>query len=280
MEEKEFGYTDNHFKFLQKKAFELAGIDLADTKTEMIYSRISRLIREMDLHSFDEYCNYLKAFPEKANTKFINTITTNLTSFFREMHHFSYLTETVFPHILTKKSIDKKIRIWSAGCSTGEEPYSLSFVARDFFQGKDGWDVKILATDIDKDALAVAKKGIYSSDIVAKLPPEQINRYFKCINSNSQNEKQYEVKNFYRDIITFNHLNLHDNDWPMRFAFDVIFCRNVIIYFTREMQIALIEKFVKLIQLKGYLMLGHSESIPPTLSNLKPIGKTIYQRIK
>lgn len=279
--ERDFQYNDKNFQFLRKKVKEIAGINLVDTKNELVYSRISRLLRQYHFKSFDEYCNHLNNNNPQMLTEFINAITTNFTSFMRERHHFEFLRTHILPQVYQTKSKEKRLRIWSAGCSTGEEPYSISFVVNDFFGTRNDWDIKILATDIDSDALYKAQQGIYRYDALENMPHSYqmgIENFF----DRYELQDTYHVKDKYKRNVYFKRFNLMcNNTWPMRGPFDVIFCRNVMIYFERSAQVELIKAFLKLIDLNGYLILGHSESVPGNLqSQLKFVDETIYQRIQ
>ena len=275
--DKEFNYTETHFQFLKAKALEMTGIHLEDTKREMIYSRISRIIRQHNLKSFNEYCETLTQPTPQIIEDFINAITTKLTSFMRENHHFTYLQSNILPEIIQANEKTRRARIWSAGCSSGEEPYSISFFVYNEFKDKPSWDVKILATDIDEKILSVCKEGVYPIEEIKKSFNDlEVNTYF----IKDLNKLNYcQVKNEYKNLIHFKMMNLMDGVWPMRGQFDVIFCRNVLIYFAREKQIELIKRFTSMIAPGGYLILGHSESAPSGISDLKFIQKTIYRRI-
>lgn len=270
---KEYQYSDANFVFLQGKAEELAGIHLESCKKEMVYSRVSRILRQHNLKSFDEFCEMLNSDNESYNNEFINAITTNLTFFFREKHHFEFLKSKVIPDLIIKNAKSKRIRIWSAGCSTGEEPYSIAFVFHELLSQDRSWDVKILATDIDSDVLNRARKGIYSELSAEKIPTLDVDRYF------IKSDSQLAVKSDYKNLVYFKKLNLFDDEWPMSKPFDVIFCRNVMIYFVREMQLKLINRYYQNLDQNGILILGHSESVPGSFKNLKFLGNTIYRKI-
>lgn len=276
---KEFNYSDKNFQFLKKKVKQLAGISLADSKNEMVYSRVSRLLRQYRFDNFDAYCDSLKQNNPKMINEFVNAITTNFTSFMREAHHFVFLKEKILPELVRLKAQSKKIRIWSAGCSTGEEAFSISFVVSDFFKNHPGWDVKILATDIDSDALNKAELAVYPSESIEDLPHAyQLNpdNYIEYDSS----RHSFKIKNNFKQMVAFKNFNLMSQDaWPMAGPFDVIFCRNVLIYFDRSAQYEVVQKFSKLLSVQGFLILGHSESLLGALpEQLKFINGTIYRR--
>ncbi|MBS0290208.1 MAG: protein-glutamate O-methyltransferase CheR [Proteobacteria bacterium] len=275
--EREFQYSDKNFQFLKKKVKQFAGINLSDTKNELVYSRVSRLLRQYHLKTFDEYCDKLKQDDEQMIKEFVNAITTNYTTFMREPYHFDYLSHTILPHIkLNAKA--KKLRIWSAGCSTGEEPYSISFIVNAIFGNDTDWDIKILATDVDSDALHKAKEAIYSQDIIKEVTNHYklfLERYF---DEATFDRRLFVVKEEYRKNIYFKLFNLMSKEWPMHGPFDIIFCRNVMIYFDRPTQEILIPKFVNLLSQKGYLILGPSEAFLQSQLPLKCVEGSIFRK--
>ena len=201
MPKREFEYTDRNFQFLKMKVKSLTGIHLADTKNELVYSRISRLLRRYNFRNFDEYCESLNRHNPQIENEFINAITTNFTSFMRESHHFDYMRKILLPEIIARNMVSKKIRIWSAGCSTGEEAYSVSFVVNDVFKENLNWDIKILATDIDSDVLETAQCGIYGYDSIEHMPEyyhQNLSRYFRVVD---KEKELYEVKDYYKKIV-------------------------------------------------------------------------------
>ena len=272
--EREFPMSNQNFQKIKAVAYEITGINLTDQKKNMIYSRLARRIRACGLSSFDEYCQLLETPGNHEMTDFVNAITTNLTSFFRENHHFDYLSNTVFPELLRKNNISKRIRLWSAGCSTGEEPYSIAMCMREKLPAE-SWDVKLLATDLDSNVVQHGKTGIYAPDRLDGISAERKKRWFlKGHDSGGARAKPDLQK-----LITFKQLNLL-HDWPMKGPFDVIFCRNVVIYFDRETQQRLFNRYAELIAPGGYLFIGHSENLHKVSDRFKSVGRTIYQRIK
>ena len=180
IQEKEFHYTKNHFDAIRTLVFEHTGISMADSKSELIYSRLSRRLRKLNLTNFDDYCDLIRRGDNQEEIgHFVNSVTTNLTSFFREKHHFEFITNEVIPKLLHTNQNTKKIRIWSAGCSTGKEPYSIAIAIKESNVNLSSWDVKILATDIDTDVLSKAKNGVYSSNEIDGLEEEHLSRWFK-----------------------------------------------------------------------------------------------------
>jgi chemotaxis protein methyltransferase CheR len=270
--EREFKFTVDDFSVLRKLSNSHSGIQVPDERFDMFYSRLSKRVRRLGLNDFSEYCEYLRDNHEDEFTEFINAITTNLTSFFREKHHFDYLRDTVIPELLKRNAATKEIRIWSAGCSTGEEPYSIAMTLLENVPA--GWDVKILATDLDTQVLQTASEGIYTQDRVAELPIDILRRWF--MKSRSLPD-QVKVKPELQSIIQFNQLNLM-TEWPMKTPFDVIFCRNVLIYFDRETKAALAKRYAKLLVSKSWLFIGHSESLNQLSSEFELVATTSYRK--
>ncbi|WP_144394489.1 CheR family methyltransferase [Pleionea sediminis] len=269
---KEFSFTRNDFQQVRKIVGQTAGINLGEHKYEMVYGRLARRLRSTGIKKVSDYLAFMQDDPEE-NIQFINAITTNLTYFFRESHHFDFLSSTVIDSVVKTHSNDKRVRIWSAGCSTGEEPYSIAWSMRLFRKKYESWDFKILATDLDTAVLNTARQGIYGEERIQKLDKSIISKLFSSVGSG-----RYQVKSQFRKDIFYKKLNLMNSNWPMKGKFDVIFCRNVLIYFDRPTQQKLIEKFRQNLHQNGYLILGHSESIGSQLKNFQPIGRTIFQK--
>ena len=207
----------------------------------------------------------------------VNAITTNLTAFFRENHHFEYLRDTVLPKLLIENKDERKIRIWSAGCSTGEEPYSLAITLKENLPANLHWDTQILATDIDSNVLAKASKGVYGEDRVADISKKILRDWF--MKGKGENAGSVRIKPDARSLINFGQLNLMDN-WSVGDVKDVIFCRNVVIYFDRESKTNLIDRYADNLKDGGYLFIGHSESLYKITDRFELIGNTIYQKIR
>lgn len=271
----EFEFTDKHFNWLVKLVFEKTGITLVEKKRDLVYGRLARRLRKLKLNSFDQYCKLLINNPEDEMVDFINSITTNLTSFYREAHHFEYLNKTVLKYLSEKRKFEKRIRIWSAGCSTGEEPYSIAMTVRESFPDINDWDIKILATDIDTNVLAKASAGIYQKDKITGVSEERLKKWF--LKPTSKNSEDLKVSPKIRELITFKQLNLMEN-WPMKGQFDVLFCRNVVIYFNKDTQRILFNRFANVLKEDSYMFLGHSESLYNVSNRFNLLGKTIHQK--
>ena len=263
--------TDHDFSVISGYAYKYTGIKLSHHKMEMVYSRLSRRLRKLGLGCFKEYCNYLTQSPGEEKQDFINAITTNLTAFFREKHHFEYLTEAIVPLLKTRNRLKRRIRIWSAGCSTGQEPYSIAMQLDKGGFGQ-GWDVRILATDLDSNVLAKAQSGIYPVEQIENLPAQK-RRYF----SRDERDGNVRIATKIKEKICFKELNLL-GQWPMKGPLDIIFCRNVIIYFDKQTQEKLFQRFNRILAPGGYLFLGHSETMPKLRRGYRHIYRTIYQK--
>ncbi|RJE75977.1 chemotaxis protein CheR [Pseudoalteromonas sp. MSK9-3] len=269
---REFAFTDTDFKVISERVYQACGIVLGPHKREMVYSRLARRIRTNELTSFAAYLDYLDTHSDAEFSHFINAITTNLTSFFRENHHFEHVSDTIIPALLESNKTSKRVRIWSAGCSTGEEPYSIAMTLVGRFPAS--WDVKILATDLDSNVLAKAQQGIYEPVTITGLSPAQLKQFFlKSADGNA-----YRVKPQLQQMISFKRLNLLEK-WPMKGPFDVIFCRNVLIYFDKKTKDNLFKGYHRMLAQDGHLFIGHSETMGKEHSEFKNLGKTMYKKM-
>jgi len=277
---REFHFTGADFRFIRDLVEERTGIVLSENKRDLVYGRLSRRLRELGLSRFGEYCDLLVQGQDDEMVQFVNAITTNLTSFFRENHHFEFLGKTLLPSLLQQKieaNLPRRLRIWSAGCSTGEEPYSIAMVLKEVLGSDDSWDARILATDLDTKVLEKASGGIYEQQRVEGLSKTRLRRWIK--KGSGSNAGKVRVSPELRELITFKQLNLM-NDWPMKGPFDLIFCRNVVIYFNKPTQQVLFDRYADLLDDDGHLFLGHSETMFQKTDRYQLIGKTIYQKDK
>ncbi|HVY23057.1 MAG TPA: protein-glutamate O-methyltransferase CheR [Steroidobacteraceae bacterium] len=268
--------TPEEFDFIRTVVEKNAGIVLGTNKLQLVQGRLVRRARELGLNSIGEYCDVIRNGGPEELVGLINAITTNVTSFFRESHHFDALTAVMLPEAMGRNERTRRMRIWSAGCSSGEEPYSIAMASAEVLASSRGWDFKILATDIDSEMLHVAEHGCYSGDRLTGVSEERRRRWF--VRSDSHHELEWQVVPELRTLITFRPLNLMNN-WPMRGPFDVIFCRNVMIYFDQPTRDRLLMRYAGLLANGGYLCLGHSESIHSQHSHFKLVGRTIYRKI-
>lgn len=275
--EREFTFTHKDFEYIRDLIGDRTGIVLSDHKVDMVYGRLARRLRQLNIPSFREYLSVLEDKDDSDELiEFTNALTTNLTSFFREPHHFEFLQKQGIPELL-KRRPKKRLRIWSAGCSTGEEPYTLAITLREAIPGIRNWDVKILATDLDSNVVAKGKSGIYTQDRVNGIDKNRLNKWFK--KGGREQEGQVKVSRELQDLITFKQLNLL-HQWPMKGPFDIIFCRNVVIYFNKDTQRELFSRYAAHLADDGYLIIGHSESLHKISDEFKLIGKTIYCKDK
>lgn len=274
--EREFDFTDADFDKIRLFVKDETGIKLSDGKKNMVYGRLSRRLRQVGLSKFSEYFDLVskdKSSDERG--QFINAITTNLTSFFREEHHFEFLKNEVVPRLMAENAATKKIRIWSAGCSTGEEPYSIAIALHESIPNIDRWDIRILATDLDTNVLAHGERGIYDIERISALSATRKSTWF--LKGKGGNNGSVKVDPRLQSLITFRQLNLM-GAWPMKGPFDFMFCRNVVIYFDKETQSVLFDRYANLLSPTSNLFLGHSESMHNVCDRFGLIGNTIYMK--
>lgn len=262
---REFHFTPQDFERIRALIHGHAGICLNQSKQEMVYGRLSRRLRENGLGSFKEYLALLERGNAREWEAFVNSLTTNLTAFFREEHHFRILAEHV-----AKRKFAHPVYLWCAACSTGEEAYSLAMTMMDVF-GSFTPPVRIVATDLDTQVLAKARQGVYALDCVEKLPEATVRRFFHRESDGAR------VRQELRDMVVFRQLNLLHDSWPIRGPFDAIFCRNVMIYFDKPTQRGILEKFGPLMHQDGLLFCGHSESLYHASDLFRLRGKTVYE---
>jgi chemotaxis protein methyltransferase CheR len=266
---------DAEFDFIRHVIAENAGIVLGPNKRHLVQGRLLRRLRELGLPSYEAYCDHLRESGPEELVGLINALTTNVTAFFRENHHFEALSSYMLPEAIKRNESARRLRLWSAGCSTGEEPYCLAMVLAEIAQVVPRWDVKVLATDIDSDVIAAAQRGVYPLDRLGALSPQRLQRWFS--KGQGAQAGNAMVKPELRNLVTFRPLNLL-HTWPMRGPFDVIFCRNVMIYFDQGTRERLVQRFAELLAPGGYLCIGHSESIHGNAVPLTLVGKTIYRK--
>lgn len=254
---------------------QITGINLAESKRELVYGRISRRLRALGLGSFTAYRKLLEAGDGSELVAFCNALTTNLTAFFRESHHFDYLRDDFLAPLRSAARRSERIRIWSSACSSGEEAYSIAMMVAETIPDWRQWDIKILATDLDSDILARAKRGNYNADRVKGLDPKRLGRFFSEVREGA--ERSYQVMPEIAELVTFKQINLM-HELPMSGPLDAIFCRNVVIYFDKDTQRGLFSRMAKLQRPGHLLFLGHSETLFKVSQDYTLIGKTIYRR--
>jgi chemotaxis protein methyltransferase CheR len=270
---REYEFSEDTFQRVRRLVHAELGISLAESKRELVYRRLSRRLRALKLIDFNSYLKLIEERDSEELQNFCNALTTNLTSFFREPHHFEFLTG-LLPALERSNASTRRIRIWSAGCSSGEEAYSVAMVALEALGHLRGWSIRILATDIDSNVLERARRGIYSGEGLEKLDAARLVRWFHRVGRSSQ----YRVCQEARQLIAFKRLNLIDH-WPMTGPFDVILCRNVIIYFDRQTQRDIIERMAWLQRPGDHLILGYSESLLDVSTRYRLIGNAVHCRV-
>ena len=266
--------THSQFTWISESVKSMCGINLHDGKMALVKARLNKRLRLLGLKDYGEYVEFVKSQPNSTETQaMLDALSTNLTAFFREPRHFDFLRQVVLPAM--KQADNRKIRIWSAGCSSGEEAYSIAITLAESLPDIAEWDVGLLATDISNTALGRARQAVYSRDRVSEMTPALLKKYFCPAIENAQ--KAYQVRDFIREKVNFARLNLVEA-WPMKGRFDVIFCRNVMIYFDKHTQERLIARLAAQLAPGGYLFIGHSESLAGVKHELNYVQPTIYQR--
>lgn len=268
---REFGFQSADFEKVRDLIYERAGIRLSDSKKQLVYSRLARRIRSLGLGDFRTYLDHLSRVEEEME-QFINALTTNLTSFFRESHHFDYLAS----HATTLKPPNRPLNIWCAAASTGEEAYSIAITLVKAF-GTDRPPASIVASDIDSRVLRDAEAGVYQAERIANLPEDTKKRFF--LRGRGKNAGRVRVKPFLRQMVTFRQLNLLDESWPLESPLDIIFCRNVMIYFDKVTQRRILARMVPLLQDNGLYFAGHSESFVHASDLVQLIGRSVYRPV-
>ncbi len=269
--------SNKEFQLFQEIIYRETGIHMSDKKRKLIVARLSKRLRALNLNTFTEYYEYLNesSHADGEIVNLVNRVTTNKTDFFRERHHFDFLLKELYPRIIAESRINgvRRLRIWSAGCSSGEEPYTLAMVTLEAFKGERGWDIKILATDLDTEILQKAVNGVYPTQAIIPVPKEYLHKYFV------RKGESYEASNELRSMIAFRKLNLMNETFPMKNPFDIVFCRNVIIYFDTKTKEELLNKFHHHLKPKGHIFIGHSESLMHMKERFRYLKHTIYQKV-
>jgi len=268
---------DREFQRLSELIERETGIALSATKKALLCSRLGKRLRHHGFATFSEYYEFVTERDTDGEelSRLVNCMTTNFTSFFREAHHFHFLRDEFLPELRARTTAARRLRIWSAGCSTGEEPYSIAITLAEALGSLAGWDIKILATDLDSDVLDHAERGVFTNDALSGIGPDLRQRYFHALRDGSH---RVQVSPELSQSIRFRQLNLIDPSWPMRAHFDAIFCRNVAIYFARSTQDQLFSRLANQLTPGGYLFTGHSESLYGLRQHLSAVGRTIYRR--
>jgi chemotaxis protein methyltransferase CheR len=273
----ELELDDEDFKFLVREVHQRTGIVITERKRPMLCGRLSRRLRALGLDSFRAYCEMLTGpcGPQEMSAM-VNAITTNLTSFFREPHHFEHLQQVALPEIQRRAQQTglRRLRIWSAGCSSGEEPYSLAMTLLTAKSSLAAWDVRILATDLDTDMVQTASTGNYNLSDAPLFTADNRVRF----TGPGEQPGSITMGESVRRLIIFKQLNLLDA-WPMRGPFDIIFCRNVMIYFDEATKATLVDRFADILRPGGFLYIGHSEALFKVTTRFEPAGRTLYRKL-
>ena len=265
---REFSFSTADFERVRKLIYQHAGISLSPVKQDMVYSRLARRLRATGKSSFADYLDALEKSGGDEWERFVNSLTTNLTSFFREPHHFP-----IFAEHLRKLGTRRPIRVWCSAASTGEEPYSIAITVAETF-GSNASHVSIMASDLDTNVLATAQKGVYPIERVDKLSPERLRKFF--LRGTGAQEGYVSVRPELKNMIQFQRINLLDQSYAVKGPLDVIFCRNVMIYFDKPTQYKILSRFAPLMQPDGLMFAGHSESFLHAADLFKSQGKTVY----
>jgi len=269
LDSREFSWTPADFARVQALIYRRAGISLHDGKHAMVYSRLSRRLRETGHQSFRDYLDWLESHDGAEWQEFVNALTTNLTSFFREQHHFDILAQH-----LKSRPIHTPWRVWCSAASTGEEPYSILMTAVEVLGPNANF--KLWASDIDSKVLATAARGVYRQDAVKGLSMERLKKFF--LRGKGSNEGLLRVKPELQRMVEFLMVNLIRDDWPFRDPFDIVFCRNVMIYFDAPTQRSVLERIHRVMKPGGLLFVGHSENFSDARDLFVLRGKTVYER--
>lgn len=269
---REFDFKTSDFERVRKMIYARAGISLSPTKQDMVYSRLARRLRAKGMKTFAEYLDRLENGLDRGEWElFVNSLTTNLTSFFREPHHFPMLAD----HLKKIAAKQSQINIWCCASSTGEEPYSIAMTVADTFAHSGGPSVSLLCSDVDTQVLATAEKGEYPDDRANRIPAAQLQRYFQ-----KKPDGTWSARGELRRIMRFQRINLLEANWLVRGPLDVIFCRNVMIYFDKPTQYKILSRFAPLLQPEGLLFAGHSENFLHAADLFQSLGKTVYKCVQ
>ena len=268
--------TDDEFERIRSFIKQKLGINLSDEKKSLIHSRLGSTLHEKGFDNFTQYFDsLLQDKTEQALIQFVDKVTTNHTYFMRETDHFDYFRDTVLPYIYEKHSQSNDLRLWCAGCSSGEESYTLQILIQDFFKNKpDKWNTEILATDISTTVLKKAVRGVYPIDSLKNMPKQWVNEYFETFD-----KEHKQVREEIKKLITYRKYNLMEEKFPFKKPLQTIFCRNVMIYFDFATREQLVKKFYDATITGGYLFIGHSESLHNTDTQYKYIKPAVYRKV-
>lgn len=273
----EFAFTNQDFKRIAALLYDLAGISLPDSKATLVYSRLAKRLRALGLRSFADYCAFVasdKGVDE--SQEMLRALTTNVTRFFREPHHFEDLRVNVLEPIADQVRAGRRLRLWSAACSSGQEPYSMAFTVLSVWPNAADLDIRILGTDIDTNVLATGRAAVYDEALLEGIPAATRSQFFE---RDSNDRRAWRVCEAARSLVAFRELNLNGPSWPMKGPFDAIFCRNVVIYFDEPTQERVWSRFAPLVAPGGRLYVGHSERVGASVTAFESCGLTAYRKV-
>lgn len=264
--------TGTQFERVRELLYRMCGIDMHAGKEGLVKGRLMKRLRQLDIGSFDAYLRFVEEDPTRQElTSMIDVLTTNKTSFFREAQHFDFLKEEILPKLRVRGG---SFRIWCAGCSTGEEPYTLAVVLREELPNVDALDIRILATDISTQVLSTAREAVYEAEKLSTVPPAILHKHFDLVPGSA---KAYQANAGLRRMVQFARLNLME-EWPMQSKFDAIFCRNVMIYFDKPTQQRLVNRYWQYLKPGGHLFVGHSESLSAWAHQFRYVRPAVYAK--
>ena len=273
----EFAFTTQDFKRIAALLYDLAGISLPDSKATLVYSRLAKRLRNLGLRSFTEYCAFVASDAGQAESQeMLRALTTNVTRFFREPHHFDDLRANVLEPIADQVRAGRRLRLWSAASSSGQEPYSMAFTVLSVWPNAAELDIRILGTDIDTNVLATGREASYDESLLEGIPANVRGQYFE---RDASDRRSWRVCEAARSLVAFRELNLNGPSWPMKGPFDAIFCRNVVIYFDEPTQERVWSRFAPLLAPGGRLYVGHSERVGASVTAFESCGLTAYRKV-
>jgi len=273
----EFAFTTQDFKKIAQLLYAQAGISLPDSKATLVYSRLAKRLRSLGMKTFTEYCNFVALESSvDEQQEMLRALTTNVTRFFREPHHFDDLRANILEPVADKVRAGGRLRLWSAASSSGQEPYSMAFTVLSVWPNAADLDIRILGTDIDTNVLATGRAAVYDESLLEGIPPAARNQYFE---RDASDRRAFRVCEAARSMVAFRELNLNGPSWPMKGPFDAIFCRNVVIYFDEPTQERVWNRFAPLIAPGGRLYVGHSERVGSSITAFESAGLTAYRKV-
>lgn len=272
----EFAFTTADFKRIAALLYDLAGISLPDSKATLVYSRLAKRLRALGMRSFTEYCAFVASDKgHDESQEMLRALTTNVTRFFREPHHFDDLRANILEPVADKVRAGGRLRLWSAASSSGQEPYSMAFTVLSVWPNAADLDIRILGTDIDTNVLATGREAVYDESLLEGIPANVRGQYFE----RDADRRSWRVCEAARSLVAFRELNLNGPSWPMKGPFDAIFCRNVVIYFDEPTQERVWSRFAPLIAPGGRLYVGHSERVGASVTAFESCGLTAYRKV-